>query len=264
MAPAAALSPEIEQLVAYFESAGISPTRSLEVAKNPKTAAGAHALFVSNQLETKGLSDKQGLLALQVAKDGAKLSEEGRNYVVGAVVEGRVKGGDQVTGERLLRTRGEEGSELMRSCVQRRSSSSRRTHLPSSMLRLTRRVVSVSSPSCSFLLPPNAHTARVGFSATPEEILQRVRAFVQPRKADLGWPTLGKTLGLLKAEDGLKWAPALEVKTATEQVYLEEFGPKVAPTKAVKVRLGMKQLEVDVLLIPFGSVQRSLRSQRSR
>lgn len=115
-----------------------------------------------------------------------------------------------------------------------------------------------------FLLPPNAHTARVGFSATPEEILQRVRAFVQPRKADLGWPTLGKTLGLLKAEDGLKWAPALEVKMATEQVYLEEFGPKVAPTKAVKVRLGMKQLEVDVLLIPFGSVQRSLRSQRSR
>jgi glutaminyl-tRNA synthetase len=97
MAPAP-LSPELEALCAFFKSCGLSAVRSEETVRG-KIAAAAKALFSVNQLDTKNLSDKQGLFALQVAKDGGKLSEESRNYAIEAIVDGRLKTPDQVTGE---------------------------------------------------------------------------------------------------------------------------------------------------------------------
>lgn len=143
MAPTPA---EIEQLCAYFQSAGVSATRSLEVAKNPKTSAAAHALFTSNKIEDKGLSEKQSLLVLQVAKDGAKLSEDDRNYIVAAVVDGRLKGADQVTGKPCLnRTQGEQELTCALGC-QLRSSTSPATQLRSTRRPSTRRAESVRGP----------------------------------------------------------------------------------------------------------------------
>lgn len=75
----------------------------------------------------------------------------------------------------------------------------------------------------------------VGWTATPEQVLELVRNYVEAHKVELSkteWSGLGKTLGLIRVSDTLRWANALDVKTAAEQVYLETFGPKVAGGKA--------------------------------
>ncbi|KAK4698430.1 glutaminyl-tRNA synthetase, partial [Phenoliferia sp. Uapishka_3] len=187
----------ISELCSYFQSAGLSETRALEIAKNAKTSPAAATLFKANKIEEKGLSDKQGMMILQIAKDGAKLTEEQRNFIVAAVVDGRFKGADQVT---------------------------------AALKYLATNPSPVDSAAFD-------KACGVGFFATPEEILSRVRAYVQANKAELGksgWTGIGKTQGGFKLDDGLRWAPPLEVKTATEQVYLEEFGPKLAPIKVAK------------------------------
>lgn len=88
----------IEELTAYFATCGLSPARAAEGAKS-KQAPLINALFRLNSLETKGLSDKQAQLASQVARDGAKLKEEERKYVLEAVIDGKLKAADQVTGQ---------------------------------------------------------------------------------------------------------------------------------------------------------------------
>lgn len=99
MAPAP-LSAELEALAEYFQQCGLAPTASVETVRG-KSKGAAQALFTANKLEDKHLNNKQGLFALQVAKDGAKLSEESRNYAVEAIVDGRLKAADQVSGESL-------------------------------------------------------------------------------------------------------------------------------------------------------------------
>lgn len=102
MAPAP-LSPELEALAEYFQKCGLAPTASVETVRG-KAKGAAQALFTANKLEDKQLNNKQGLFALQVAKDGSKLTEESRNYAVEAIVDGRLKSPDQVTGESYCRT----------------------------------------------------------------------------------------------------------------------------------------------------------------
>jgi hypothetical protein len=85
-----------------------------------------------------------------------------------------------------------------------------------------------------------AHRAFPGFSATPEEVLSRVRAYVDSNKPDivkLGWNGIGKTTGQMKTNDGLRWINTLELKAAVETVYEEVFGKKedkAAATAKVK------------------------------
>lgn len=88
----------VEDLAAYFASCGLASNRALDSAKS-KQASTINALFRSNSLETKGLSDKQALLASQVARDGGKLGETERAVVVDAVVDGKLKSSDQVLGQ---------------------------------------------------------------------------------------------------------------------------------------------------------------------
>lgn len=96
MAPAA-LSPEMEELAAFFQRAGLSEQRAKETARS-KTAPAARSLFEAARLDTSPLEDKQGALVLQVAKDGQALSDEARLYIVEAVRDGRLSKSDQVTG----------------------------------------------------------------------------------------------------------------------------------------------------------------------
>lgn len=86
-------------LVAYFEKCGLAPNRATDLVNNPKNSTPAHALFVAAGLETKGLNDKQNTLVLTVAAAGTKVGEKEKLYAVGAVVDGRLKAIDQVTGE---------------------------------------------------------------------------------------------------------------------------------------------------------------------
>jgi len=100
MAPAP-LTPEMESLVAYFESCGLSSTRSSEAARS-KYSTSADKIFHSAQLDKQPLDDKQGALALQVAKDAAALDEQAKLYIIERIRNGDLAKSDQVTGEPTL------------------------------------------------------------------------------------------------------------------------------------------------------------------
>lgn len=68
-----------------------------------------------------------------------------------------------------------------------------------------------------------------GFTATPEQILDNTRAYIEANKADvtkLGWNGIGKTTGQMKTTDELRWVNALDLKAAVEKVYEELFGDR--------------------------------------
>ncbi|CAA7260035.1 unnamed protein product [Cyclocybe aegerita] len=67
----------------------------------------------------------------------------------------------------------------------------------------------------------------VGFKITPEEIIALVESYVMSNNIT-GWTTLGPTISALKGTVELRWASPLEVKTATDKVFLAKFGPKEA------------------------------------
>jgi glutaminyl-tRNA synthetase len=75
----------------------------------------------------------------------------------------------------------------------------------------------------------------VGFTITPEELLNQVRNYATSSSI-AGWNALGTTLNALRGSSELRWANPLEVKDTVEKVFLETFGPKVAKSK-VKVRV---------------------------
>ncbi|KAI0774072.1 glutaminyl-tRNA synthetase [Fomes fomentarius] len=66
----------------------------------------------------------------------------------------------------------------------------------------------------------------VGFSITSEELLARVKEYVAT-SSYTGWNNLGAAIGGLKGTD-LRWANALELKSAVEKAFLEKFGAKEA------------------------------------
>ncbi|KAI0751547.1 glutaminyl-tRNA synthetase [Daedaleopsis nitida] len=66
----------------------------------------------------------------------------------------------------------------------------------------------------------------VGFSITPEELLVRVKDYLAS-SAYTGWNNLGAAIGGLKGTD-LRWANALELKSAVEKAFVEKFGAKEA------------------------------------
>lgn len=98
MAPAASTADEINALTQYFTSCGLSSVRATELCANPKQAKPAAVLFRAHHLETVGLNDKQASLVVQVSKDGGKIGEQEKDYTVRAIVEGRIKSGEQVLG----------------------------------------------------------------------------------------------------------------------------------------------------------------------
>ncbi|KAJ3518064.1 hypothetical protein NLJ89_g105 [Agrocybe chaxingu] len=67
----------------------------------------------------------------------------------------------------------------------------------------------------------------VGFKITPEEINALVESYVASNNIT-EWATLGPTISELKGTAELRWASPLEVKTATDKVFLAKFGPKGA------------------------------------
>lgn len=80
---------------------------------------------------------------------------------------------------------------------------------------------------------------RPGFSATPEEVQLLVKSYVESNMealSKLAWDGLSKTVSTMRTTDELRWVNALELRTATEGVYLEEFGPKKEKVAAAKVK----------------------------
>ncbi|KAJ6257053.1 hypothetical protein Dda_7937 [Drechslerella dactyloides] len=69
----------------------------------------------------------------------------------------------------------------------------------------------------------------VGVSFTKEEVVELVKAYIAERKEEIEeqrYKVLGGTIANIKAGTDLKWANALDVKTAVDAEFLSLLGPK--------------------------------------
>jgi len=73
-----------------------------------------------------------------------------------------------------------------------------------------------------------------GFSITFEKMTEFVENYVNSNSVS-GWANLGPVINALKATPELKWANPLEVKNATEKVFVARFGAKEAAKPKGKV-----------------------------
>ena len=92
-----------DSLITVFKSIGLSQSKAAEAAKNSKSATVLKDIIERHALtEKSNLDEKQaGLLAAfaaQISKS-ERLGEAEKAYVVGGILEGRLKSVDQVTGE---------------------------------------------------------------------------------------------------------------------------------------------------------------------
>ncbi|BGP16806.1 hypothetical protein JCM10213_004654 [Rhodosporidiobolus nylandii] len=188
------LSPELEELADYFKHCGLSDQRATETARS-KTAPAARDLLTKAGVDTSPLEDKQGALVLQVAKDGAKLSDDAKLYIVDAVRDGRLTKSDQVA---------------------------------AAVKFMGATVPPVDAEAFN-------QACGVGFSITPTELATRVRSYVDTNLAEIsktGWGGFSKTSGLMRLTDELRWVAPLELKAAAENVFEAVFGKKEDAKKA--------------------------------
>jgi glutaminyl-tRNA synthetase len=95
--------PAAAATISQFQSIGLTQAKATDVARNPKNATCLSDLVQQNSLQDKGLDAKQGALLTTLAVSGQQLDQPGRNYICAAIVDGRLKSEDQVTGEQLVR-----------------------------------------------------------------------------------------------------------------------------------------------------------------
>ncbi|GAA5929158.1 glutamine--tRNA ligase [Sporobolomyces koalae] len=195
MAPAP-LTPELEALVAYFEQCGLSSTRSTEAARSKYAPAAKHLFQLSN-LDTAPLDDKNGALVVQVAKDGAQLNDEQKLFIVSKIQRAHLAKSDQVSAA----------------------------------------IKYLSSTPGPVDEPAFDQACGVGFTITASELLTRVETYISNNLASIAtasWSGIGKTLGQMKSDDGLRWVFPLELKETVERVYTDKFGSKEEHQKKEK------------------------------
>ncbi|KAG8998880.1 hypothetical protein FRB93_013447 [Tulasnella sp. JGI-2019a] len=71
----------------------------------------------------------------------------------------------------------------------------------------------------------------VGVNLSSEEVSARVKAYFDGQTPE-GWSGLMTFINAAKATPELRWANQLEVKTATEQLFMEKFGSKETTSKS--------------------------------
>lgn len=93
--------PAVAELIATFRTIGLSPSKATDAARNPKNAAALRDLIVANSLNAAPLDEKRASLIATLAIQAGGLGEGERTYAVDAIVDGRLKSVDQVSGNVL-------------------------------------------------------------------------------------------------------------------------------------------------------------------
>ena len=96
--PPKALTPEVAQLAALFESVGISNTKSVDIARNTKVSPTLKSIVERGHLVDHPVNAKQGTLLIHLATGGGQLSPEAQSIAAEAIIDGRLQSADQVTG----------------------------------------------------------------------------------------------------------------------------------------------------------------------
>ena len=101
MAPKASDAAETAELVELFKKIGLTQAKAAEAAKSARSAAVLRAIVDAQGLAARDapLDEKQAGLLAALAVQGAKLAPPERDYAAGAVLDGRLKTTDQVSGE---------------------------------------------------------------------------------------------------------------------------------------------------------------------
>lgn len=93
---------QLDPLVPLFKSMGLTQAKAIEATKAPKSAAVLQDIIDSNTDAVTGLEEKQATLianlAVVISKAGP-IAPEGRDYVLKAVLDSRLKTIDQITGQ---------------------------------------------------------------------------------------------------------------------------------------------------------------------
>ena len=98
MSAKAAPSADTAELIELFRRIGLTQSKAAEAAKSPKNAATLKNIIEKNDLAAKNLDEKTAVLLASVAVASSKLAEKEREYAVDAILDGRLKSTDQVSG----------------------------------------------------------------------------------------------------------------------------------------------------------------------
>lgn len=91
-------NPETAEIIELFKSIGLTQSKAAEAAKSPKSAVVLKEIIEKNKLAEKQIEEKQAVLLANLAVQGSKLGEHAREYAVEAILDGRLKSTDQVSG----------------------------------------------------------------------------------------------------------------------------------------------------------------------
>lgn len=100
--PKAAHSAETVELIELFKSIGLTQAKAAEAAKNPKSATVLKDIIEKKQLVGQALDEKTSVLLAAAAVQSSKLGDDERGYAVDAILDGRLKSTDQVSGTLIL------------------------------------------------------------------------------------------------------------------------------------------------------------------
>lgn len=232
------MSSNPSDLVELFKSIGLSQSKAAEAAKSQKSAAVLRDLVETPEYGVNGrvLDEKQAslLAAFAKTKEVQDLGAEERKHAVSAILDGRLKTTDQVTGASSLFSVWTARADVFDcSLAAAKYLESHRAPVDSADFDKECGVGS-SFNSYPYSEP---HNLVAGFSITPEDLFARVSEFITSQAETItGWSNLGAAMNGLKSIPDLRWANALEMKNATERVFSEKFGAKGSAPPKPKVR----------------------------
>ncbi|PCH41482.1 glutaminyl-tRNA synthetase [Wolfiporia cocos MD-104 SS10] len=93
----AAADTDTTDLITLFKSIGLTQSKAAEAAKSAKSAATLKDIIERHSIADKQLEEKQAVLLASLAVQSTKLGEGERGYIVGAILDNRLKSTDQVS-----------------------------------------------------------------------------------------------------------------------------------------------------------------------
>ncbi|KAF8917880.1 tRNA synthetases class I, catalytic domain-containing protein [Mucidula mucida] len=177
-------------LVSLFKSLGLSQAKAAEAAKSPKSAA-----------ILKELIEKYSLVS-----DQGGLDEKHANLVV--ALSGNLAKSESIGDA--------EQKYIIDKILEDKLKSVDQVSAASKYLEAHPAPVDVAAfdKECG-----------VGFTITPEELGEKVSSYLSTT-AVAGWNNLGAVISSIRLTPDLRWASAVDVKNAVEQIFVSKFGPK--------------------------------------
>lgn len=91
--------PETTELISLFQTIGFTKAKATETAKNAKNASALKEIIERNNLSSRHIDDKKGSLIAGLASQSLKLGDPEKQYVTDAILDGRLKSAEQVSGK---------------------------------------------------------------------------------------------------------------------------------------------------------------------